>query len=104
MAKVNKTTTPMVDTATVDYVGFSVNGETVIFVIGENDAIGTRFRMTVTSGEYQYYDPDYTRDLPGRRVEFTYTGVNDVRVPTGVAFLNFLPPEIIQRVVEEGVE
>lgn len=92
------------DEATVEKVGYTNDRQTVIYVIGDNDALGARFRMHVTSGPFMGYDPNYTRTLVGRRVEYTRTGVNDMRVPQGVEFVKFLPAVVQGQIVQDDSE
>lgn len=107
MVKKTETVVPatvVLDEATVEKVGYTNDRQTVIYVIGDNDALGARFRMHVTSGPYMGYDPNYTRTLIGRRVEYTRTGVNDMHVPQGVAFVQFLPVVVQGQIVQDDSE
>lgn len=76
--------------ATITRVGYTNDRNTVLYVTGQGEAQGRPFRMTVTSGDYQIFDNEFTRSLVGKDVVYAYTSLDDMRTPQGVKFVEVL--------------
>ena len=76
--------------AIVSRVGYTNDSKTVLFVVGDGDVIGVDFKIMGITGEHEWYNPTLYNTLVGKKVEFTYTSVSDMRVPQGVQFVKFV--------------
>lgn len=77
-------------TGVVTKVGYNDSNQTVVFLRGNSvEVFGANFRATIESGDFQSYEPDYTRTLVGKEVQFTFSKTDEKFVPQGVKFIKF---------------
>lgn len=86
-----KTVEIQTEVGVVSRVGYqTADRATVLYCTGGGLSQGVAFRVTITEGEYSIFDPDFTRTLVGKSVEYTFEGIGEMRQPLNPKFVQFV--------------
>lgn len=86
-----KTVEIQTEVGIVSRVGYqTADRATVLYCTGGGLSQGVSFRVTVTEGEYSIFDPDFTRTLVGKNVEYAFEGIGEMREPLNPKFVQFV--------------
>lgn len=75
----------------VTKVGFrSTDRTTVLYMVGGGISQGVEMKVVVDTGEYSIYDNKFSRELIGKKVEYSYEDVTEMRAPVSAKFVRFV--------------